>query len=140
MSFNFNPLGDPKNLGSDQILSADAEPTYKEDLESTHGDRLIILQEKAKEAWELWQTNPTAFELVFLTKGHADVARNEEWRIPLAESGLLEFFCKVVSTSAQHNIDLTIQCLRAIGNTCADQGKCIYIVASAHQENVSNRT
>jgi hypothetical protein len=43
------------------------------------------------------------------------------WRAPFAESGILDFAI-TVATSPAASMDLDIQCLRLIGNSCADRG------------------
>ncbi|PKS10971.1 hypothetical protein jhhlp_002730 [Lomentospora prolificans] len=48
-------------------------------------------------------------------------SRIEQWRLPLGESGILDFFIGVLAEPDTPD-DLALQCLRLIGNSCADTG------------------
>ncbi|KAI1298372.1 armadillo-type protein [Xylaria venustula] len=78
------------------------------------------LRQVADIAANLWKTDPGSAELDRLAQKVGDAAREESNRIPLGESGVLEFFCSVVSTQGLR-LSLIIQCLRIIGNSSADQ-------------------
>ncbi|KAI0446398.1 armadillo-type protein [Xylaria telfairii] len=84
------------------------------------------LRRVADAARDLWKKNTepgsAAADLDLLARRVGDVAREESNRIPLGESGLLEFFCSVVSSAAQGGArpTLVVQCLRIIGNSSAD--------------------
>ncbi|TGJ86577.1 hypothetical protein E0Z10_g2204 [Xylaria hypoxylon] len=71
-------------------------------------------------AQNLWKTEPGSPDLDILARRAGDAARVEENRTPLGESGLLEFFCSVVSTQGVRST-LIVQCLRIIGNSSADK-------------------
>ncbi|KAI1341242.1 armadillo-type protein [Xylariaceae sp. FL0016] len=49
----------------------------------------------------------------------ADAARDESWRTPIGVSGLLAFFCGLI-TDSNSNEALVVHTLRVIGNSCAD--------------------
>ncbi|KAF2968820.1 hypothetical protein GQX73_g4719 [Xylaria multiplex] len=73
-------------------------------------------------ARNLWKGEPGSSNLDILAQKAGDAARIETNRIPIGESGLLEFFCSVVSTQGVRS-SLIIQCLRIIGNSSADTDK-----------------
>ncbi|KAI0186288.1 GTP binding protein [Xylaria flabelliformis] len=77
------------------------------------------LQRVADIAGDLWKTEPESIDLDLLAQRVGDLAREESNRIPLGQSGLLEFFCSVVSTQGVR-ASLVVQCLRIIGNSSAD--------------------
>lgn len=78
-----------------------------------------VLGQVADIAQNLWKTQPESPELDLLAQKIGDAARVESHRVPLGESGLLEFFCAVVSTQGLRST-LIVQCLRIIGNSSAD--------------------
>ncbi|TRX89187.1 hypothetical protein FHL15_009885 [Xylaria flabelliformis] len=78
------------------------------------------LQRVADIARDLWKTEPGSTDLDLLAQRVGDLAREESNRIPLGQSGLLEFFCSVVSTQGLPRASLVVQCLRIIGNSSAD--------------------
>ncbi|KAI0812227.1 armadillo-type protein [Xylaria sp. FL0064] len=77
------------------------------------------LRRVADIAGNLWKTEPGSAELDLLAQKVGDAARVEANRVPLGESGLLEYFCSVVSTQGVRST-LVVQCLRVIGNSSAD--------------------
>ncbi|KAI0544962.1 armadillo-type protein [Xylaria curta] len=77
------------------------------------------LQRIADIAQDLWKTSPESPDLDLLAQRVGDLAREESNRISLGESGLLEFFCSVISTQGVRG-SLVVQCLRIIGNSSAD--------------------
>ncbi|KAI1278171.1 armadillo-type protein [Xylaria sp. FL0933] len=81
--------------------------------------RTKALRRVADIAGNLWKTEPGSAELDLLAQKAGDAARVEANRVPLGESGLLEFFCSVVSTQGLRST-LVVQCLRVIGNSSAD--------------------
>ncbi|KAJ8117461.1 hypothetical protein ONZ43_g4205 [Nemania bipapillata] len=82
--------------------------------------QIKALRRVADIARNLWKTDPGSPDLDLLAQKVGDAARVESNRIPLGESGLLEFFCSVVSTQGLRST-LVVQCLRIIGNSSADQ-------------------
>ncbi|KAJ2989229.1 hypothetical protein NUW58_g3575 [Xylaria curta] len=78
------------------------------------------LHQVADIARHLWKTKPGSADLDLLAQRVGDAARDESSRIPLGESGLLEFFCSVLSTQGVRST-LIVQCLRIIGNLSADK-------------------
>ncbi|KAI0969480.1 armadillo-type protein [Xylaria arbuscula] len=78
------------------------------------------LRQVADIAANLWKTEPGSADFDYLAQKVGDAAREESTRIPLGESGILEFFCSVVSTQGLRS-SLVTQCLRIIGNSSADQ-------------------
>ncbi|KAI8945767.1 armadillo-type protein [Xylaria longipes] len=70
-------------------------------------------------ARDLWKTEPGSPDLDLVAQRVGDAAREESNRMPLGESGLLEFFCSVASTQGLR-ATLVVQCLRIIGNSSAD--------------------
>ncbi|PHH77739.1 hypothetical protein CDD80_253 [Ophiocordyceps camponoti-rufipedis] len=50
----------------------------------------------------------------------ADGSRDVAWRRPLGDSGILEFSLKMLQSKDGHSQALQLQCLRLIGNACAD--------------------
>ncbi|KAI1750701.1 armadillo-type protein [Xylaria castorea] len=77
------------------------------------------LRRVADLARDLWKTEPGSADLDLLAQRVGDAAREEPNRIPLGQSGLLEFFCSVVSAQGVR-ATLVVQCLRIIGNSSAD--------------------
>jgi hypothetical protein len=60
-------------------------------------------------------------ELDFIAEKLGNGARDASWRLPLAESGILEFFLSILPEDGLRQ-RLRIQTLRVIGNSCADTG------------------
>ncbi|KAI0155213.1 ARM repeat-containing protein [Xylariaceae sp. FL1272] len=79
-----------------------------------------VLRRVAQVARNLWESDPNSQELDSLAQKVGDAARDESKRLPLGESGVLEFFCGVISTHELRTA-LAVQCLRIIGNSCADE-------------------
>ncbi|KAK5633283.1 hypothetical protein RRF57_008997 [Xylaria bambusicola] len=88
-------------------------------LPEDEAQRTKVLGQVVDIAQNLWRTEPRSPELDFLAQNIGDAARFEANRIPLGQSGLLEFFCSVVSTQGLRST-LIVQCLRIIGNSSAD--------------------
>ncbi len=54
---------------------------------------------------------------------HLDLTfSSAEWRLPLGESGLLEFFLEVISTEGVPH-EIVLPALRLVGNACADTSR-----------------
>ena len=51
----------------------------------------------------------------------ANASRDESWRLPFRQSGLLELFLRLQASTAVEE-DVLIPSLKFIGNTCADTG------------------
>ncbi|KAI3321016.1 ARM repeat-containing protein [Xylariaceae sp. AK1471] len=79
-----------------------------------------VLRRVAEVARNLWASEPESSDLDLLAQKVGDAARVESNRISLGESSVLEFFCSVVSTQGVR-ATLIVQCLRIIGNSCADE-------------------
>ena len=47
----------------------------------------------------------------------------EAWRIPLGESGVMEFFYGIVPTV--ESTGLKLNCLKIAGNSCAEEGSIL---------------
>ncbi|KAI0017989.1 armadillo-type protein [Xylariomycetidae sp. FL0641] len=82
--------------------------------------QLQALRQVAAAAQELLATDPNSTDLHLIAQKTADAAREDRWRLPLGESGLLQFFCGLVGSEGLRPT-LAIQVLRVIGNSCADQ-------------------
>ncbi|KAI1172220.1 armadillo-type protein [Nemania sp. FL0916] len=82
--------------------------------------RIKALRQVADIAQNLWMTEPGSPDLDLLAEKVGDAARVEANRIPFGESGILEFFCSIVSTAGVR-APLILQCLRIIGNSSADK-------------------
>lgn len=90
--------------------------------EDDAAQKISALRRAADLAGNLWTTEPDSPTLDVLAQKVGDAARIESNRIPLGESGLLEFFCSITSTHGTR-ASLIVQCLRIIGNTCAYEGE-----------------
>ncbi|KAI0467589.1 armadillo-type protein [Xylaria cf. heliscus] len=91
-------------------------------LDSIPGDeeqQTKALRRAADIARDLWKTEPGSADLDLLAQRVGDAARQEPNRLPLGESGLLEFFCALVAAQGLRPA-LVVQCLRIIGNSTAD--------------------
>jgi hypothetical protein len=93
-----------------------------DNLPEDEAQQISVLRRVAEAARSFWATEPESPDLDLIAQKIGDAGRNESSRTPLGESGLLEFFCSVVSTQGVR-APLIVQCLRIIGNSCADQGK-----------------
>ncbi|KAI0011465.1 armadillo-type protein [Xylariaceae sp. FL0662B] len=67
---------------------------------------------------ELWESKSADLDLIAQKIG--DGSRQESWRTPLGESGLLDFFLGLIGT-AELRPTLTVHILRIIGNSCAEK-------------------
>ncbi|KAJ6015720.1 hypothetical protein N7540_010311 [Penicillium herquei] len=50
----------------------------------------------------------------------ANGSREQSWRVPIGESGILEFFLNVISSKQEIEPSLLLHSLRLVGNSCAD--------------------
>ncbi|KAI1260184.1 armadillo-type protein [Xylariaceae sp. FL1019] len=89
-------------------------------LPNEDGLQTDVLRRVAQAARNLWESDPNSQDLDSLAQKVGDAARDESRRLPLGESGLLGFFCGVISTH-ELRTSLAVQCLRIIGNSCADE-------------------
>ncbi|KAI0477112.1 ARM repeat-containing protein [Xylariaceae sp. FL0804] len=82
--------------------------------------RTDALRARADVARRAWALDPQGSpQIEAMAAGAADAARDESWRRPVGESGLLEFFCGVVGSDGLRP-SLVTHALRVIGNACAD--------------------
>ncbi|KAI0999634.1 hypothetical protein K3495_g8563 [Podosphaera aphanis] len=68
----------------------------------------------------LWRANSK--QLCLAVEKLADGSRDYKWRIPIGESGILNFFLEVIGYQ-EITHDLKVQTLRLIGNSCADRDR-----------------
>ncbi|KAJ5734230.1 hypothetical protein N7493_003016 [Penicillium malachiteum] len=67
---------------------------------------------------QLWSCNSQ-----FLTQAAeilANGSREQSWRVPIGQSGVLEFFLNVISSKQEIESGLLLHSLRLVGNSCAD--------------------
>ena len=109
----------------------------------THRERVDILRQLKDALGRMWWTDSSpilrAAEVLAntsrsresTTRARSHTSRNSrstlmmsaaEWRLPLGESGLLDFFLEVISDVQVPN-QLLLPSLRLIGNACAETGK-----------------
>ncbi|KAJ1337944.1 importin subunit alpha-6/7 [Microdochium nivale] len=67
---------------------------------------------------ELWESG--SLRLDEAAQAVANGSRNESWRKPLGESGILDFFLSLLATEQALRPALLLQILRLMGNACAD--------------------
>ncbi|KAI5917816.1 armadillo-type protein [Camillea tinctor] len=82
--------------------------------------RTNALRQAEATASTLWESSHDSPDLQTLAQKAGDAARDELWRTPLGESGLLAFFCRLIDTDGLPS-QLAIHTLRVIGNSCADR-------------------
>ncbi|KAI1077915.1 armadillo-type protein [Whalleya microplaca] len=82
--------------------------------------RLQILQRILAAIQELWESGSADLDLIVEKVG--DGSRQEPWRIPYGESGILDFFIGILDT-ADLRPSLTVHTLRIIGNCCAEKNE-----------------
>ncbi|KAL2065963.1 hypothetical protein VTL71DRAFT_3633 [Oculimacula yallundae] len=68
-------------------------------------------------AVHLWQSGSSLLDLT--AEKLADASREARWRIPIGDSGFLDFFLEILPTCDNRKI-LLLHTLRLIGNACAD--------------------
>lgn len=49
------------------------------------------------------------------------------WRLPYGQSGILDFFLRLIASSEITDNELLLHSLRLSGNSCADTGKCVCV-------------
>ncbi|RKF59726.1 putative gtp binding protein [Erysiphe neolycopersici] len=79
--------------------------------------RSRVLTEKLPVLAQLWWLNSKQLDIAIEIL--ANGSRDSIWRIPLGESGVLDFFLQIISRY-ELKLPLKIQILRLIGNSCAD--------------------
>lgn len=52
------------------------------------------------------------------------------WRLPYGQSGILDFFLRLVASSEITDNELLLHSLRLSGNSCADTGKCVCLIGA----------
>ncbi|KAJ6790141.1 hypothetical protein PWT90_08868 [Aphanocladium album] len=102
--------------------SGDSAEEYDETLESESvvQRRTELLAEVLKTCTELQDSDRTQLEVVAEKLG--DGSRDEAWRLPYGDSGILAFFFDVLANDDISN-KLKIHSLRIAGNACADTNK-----------------
>ncbi|CZR61224.1 uncharacterized protein PAC_11120 [Phialocephala subalpina] len=93
---------------------ADAEPVV--DLEDQKR-RIERLKGAMSALAQLWWADSDQLDIA--VEKLADGSRDPKWRIPIGESGILNFFLEIFSGHALRHA-LRIHILRVIGNSCAD--------------------
>ncbi|KAI9887942.1 MAG: hypothetical protein M1823_000199 [Watsoniomyces obsoletus] len=83
----------------------------------THRERVETLMYLQSALGRIWWTDAALAARV--TDVVATTSRAIEWRVPVGESGLLEFFLEVISTEGVPN-EILLPALRLVGNACAD--------------------
>lgn len=103
--------------GSGQVHDEGAEDE-DEDEYARHG-RTALLQ-CVLDAWSGdWPARPAEMDAV--AQKLADGSRDVAWRRPLGDSGILEFSLKLLQSQEDSpSQTLQLQCLRLVGNACAD--------------------
>ncbi|KAI1760013.1 ARM repeat-containing protein [Hypoxylon sp. FL1150] len=82
--------------------------------------RVHILEQIRSTAEELQEANDLGLEALAEKIGNG--SRDEQWRIALGKSGLLDFFLTLIKgDDPGEDVALMVHALRVIGNTCADQ-------------------
>ncbi|KAI9050993.1 hypothetical protein LZ554_005103 [Drepanopeziza brunnea f. sp. 'monogermtubi'] len=123
---------EPRN--EDQSMGEDGEG---EDEETNMGDqqrRTERLRGALPILTQLWCSDSNQIELV--TEKLADGSRDPKWRIPLGDSGILNFFLEKLSGHTLRHT-LKIHVLRLIGNSCADtDGNRARVVASNYMRHI----
>ncbi|KAF4504546.1 hypothetical protein G6O67_007988 [Ophiocordyceps sinensis] len=107
-----NGSGRPRDKYDDDDDVPDSEPPAG-DCERRTALLLPVLS-ACREAWA-----SKSEELDAMAQKLGDGSRNVEWRLPMGESGILDFFLTVL---AEDNLrqGLQIHALRLLGNSCAD--------------------
>ncbi|PBP17238.1 GTP binding protein, partial [Diplocarpon rosae] len=131
-----------------EILKLEEEPRNEDQKTEDHDDEEEVIDlenqqqrtERLKEALpvmaQLWWADSDQINLV--AEKLADGSRDPKWRIPLGDSGILNFFLEIFGVSGnvlRH--DLKIHVLRLIGNCCADTDENrSRVVASNHMRSI----
>ncbi|OTB00493.1 hypothetical protein M426DRAFT_324268 [Hypoxylon sp. CI-4A] len=82
------------------------------------GEEVKALEQVLETAKQLQSENSPQFEN--LTEAVGNGSREERWRLPLGESGLLDFFLHLIGDN-EPSSDVAKHVLRIIGNSSADQ-------------------
>ncbi|KAK2049416.1 GTP binding protein [Colletotrichum somersetense] len=104
------------NLLSSAPAPARADPPSQEQ-DRTH--KTTLLGDVLYTAQKLWDAGSEDIDAVAEKLG--DASRDASWRLPLGDSGVLDFFLSVI-VSSSHNFRPALQrhMLRLVGNSCAD--------------------
>ncbi|KAK2051270.1 GTP binding protein [Colletotrichum caudatum] len=104
------------NLLSSAPASARADPPSQEQ-DRTH--KTTLLGDVLYRAQKLWDAGSEDIDAVAEKLG--DGSRDASWRLPLGDSGVLDFFLSII-VSSSHNLRPALQrhMLRLVGNSCAD--------------------
>ncbi|KAK2022337.1 GTP binding protein [Colletotrichum zoysiae] len=106
------------SLLSSAPASARADPPSQEQQQDrTHKTTLLV--DVLYTAQKLWDAGSEDIDAVAEKLG--DGSRDASWRLPLGDSGVLDFFLSVI-VSSSHNLRPALQrhMLRLVGNSCAD--------------------
>ncbi|KAI9833159.1 MAG: hypothetical protein M1819_003781 [Sarea resinae] len=104
---------------ADEDGDGDAQEVQGSESSKSAGNakKIKALEEIKKILDRLWF--PTSEVMIRAAEVLANGSRAPEWRRPLGQSGVLEFFCQVVATPGVRS-EITLQSLRLVGNSCAD--------------------
>ncbi|KIH89390.1 GTP-binding protein [Sporothrix brasiliensis 5110] len=105
--------GFPAHNGSAMSPNGPGELTAAE-----KAQRVASLQQVLLAVQHYWVTGSPSMDLAAEILG--DGSRDASWRIPIGESGLLDFFLGILSVDGLRQ-SLKIHTLRLIGNSCADE-------------------
>ncbi|KAI2607705.1 ARM repeat-containing protein [Hypoxylon fragiforme] len=98
-------------------MTPDEIETLFSNVPDSEESRVEALQQVLDVVQKLHETKSQ--DLVTLAEKVGNGSRQEPWRVPLGESGLLGFFLDLLKGDDTPQ-DLAIQCFRIIGNSCAD--------------------
>ncbi|TVY36666.1 hypothetical protein LOCC1_G006584, partial [Lachnellula occidentalis] len=108
---------EPEDENEDQVMAEDDEDVEEEvDLEDQQR-RTDKLKMALSPLAQLWWSGSEQIDLA--AEKLADGSREVKWRIPLGDSGILNFFLEILRAHTLRHT-LKIHILRLIGNSCAD--------------------
>ncbi|EPE31627.1 ARM repeat-containing protein [Glarea lozoyensis ATCC 20868] len=105
-----------KSVDEDSVMAQNDDVEMEFDLEDQRA-KIETLREVFQSVSQLWWSGSQQMDLV--VENLADKSRDPRWRIPLGDSGMLDFFLQVLNTNPPSH-SLQIHMLRLIGNSCAD--------------------
>ncbi|TVY25020.1 hypothetical protein LHYA1_G006454 [Lachnellula hyalina] len=109
---------EPEDENEDQVMAEDEEDVEEEvDLEDQQR-RMEKLKMGLSPLAQLWWSGSEKIDLA--AEKLADRSRETKWRIPLGDSGILNFFLEILRAHTLRHA-LKIHILRLIGNSCADK-------------------
>ncbi|KAK1675445.1 GTP binding protein [Colletotrichum godetiae] len=114
------PLEDGKTLTPDaiaNILSSASAWADPGSVDQGRAHRTALLGDVLLTAQQLWNSGSQEIDVVAEKLG--DGSRDASWRLPLGDSGIVDFFLSVVSTENLRPA-LKKHSLRLLGNSCAD--------------------